>query len=191
MSLSRECNRHSLGRLPDTHGIDKRLQRSKVSILDELYRSTVFKVPVGSVEEDARMFLVPGIEVHQSHPYPVNAAEFPLQAAGVRALANTGGLATDGFRNHAYGKIQLPRNPCCVQAARLRVEQCRLRRQECMGRRHVIPLLKIIGDRKCCVKVSLLYRQRLSGSGEQNMIAFIPTARPTGRCFGSKEYIAG
>ena len=34
--FSMECNCDSLGRLPDVHRVDEKLQRSKIPILDEL-----------------------------------------------------------------------------------------------------------------------------------------------------------
>src|SRR5271154_3833299 len=166
MSLSIECKGDSLGWLPDAHGVKEHLQWSEVPVLDEFYRSLVLKMPVRGVEKDAGMGLVAGVEVHKRHPNPVDAAQFALQAAGVGMLADSWGLASDGLCDHTDWNVQLVGNPRCVEAARLRVEKRRIGRQKCMCCGHGTPLLGIIKDRKCSVKVSLLYRIGAPASSE-------------------------
>jgi hypothetical protein len=80
MSFSMECNRYSLGRLPDAHGVYEQLQRGEIPALNKLYWGAVLKIPIGSVEKDTRIRLVAGIEIHERHPNPIEPTQFALQA---------------------------------------------------------------------------------------------------------------
>ena len=64
MIFSMECNCYSLDRLPGAHGVDEKLQRGKIPILDELDGGMILKAPIGSVEKDAGIRLVAGVEVN-------------------------------------------------------------------------------------------------------------------------------
>jgi hypothetical protein len=99
MIFSIECNCDSLAWLPGAHGVNEKLQRGEIPILDELDRGLVLKIPVGSIEKDANIRLVASVELKQGHPDPIKTAEFSLQAAGIGRLANAGGSPANGLGN--------------------------------------------------------------------------------------------
>jgi hypothetical protein len=123
MIFSMECKGYSLGRLPDAHGVDEKLQGRKIAILNELDGGVVIKVPVWSIEEDTGVGLVAGIEVNERYPDSIKTAEFTLQAAGVGRLADAWGLPANSLGNDCNRDIEFMRDPSRVQAARLGVEQ--------------------------------------------------------------------
>jgi hypothetical protein len=57
----------------------------------------VLKMTVGSIEREACLRLVAGIEVHDRNPDPIDAAQLALRAAGVSMIANLRNLAADRF----------------------------------------------------------------------------------------------
>ena len=97
MIFSMECNCDSLTWLPGAHGVNEKLQRGEIPILDELDGGVVLKIPVGSIEKDASIPLVASVELKQGHPDPIKTAEFSLQAAGIGRLANAGCSPADGL----------------------------------------------------------------------------------------------
>ena len=97
MIFSMECNCDSLAWLPGAHGVNEKLQRCEIPILDELDGGLVLKIPVGSIEKDASIPLVASVELKQGHPDPIKTAEFSLQAAGIGRLANAGCSPADGL----------------------------------------------------------------------------------------------
>jgi hypothetical protein len=123
MIFSMECKGYSLGRLPDAHGVDEKLQGRKIAILNELDGGVVLKVPVWSIEEDASVGLVAGIEVNQRNPDSIQTTKLPLQAAGVGRLADARGFPSNCLGNDRNRDIEFMRDPSRVQAARLGVEQ--------------------------------------------------------------------
>jgi hypothetical protein len=110
MIFSMECNCDSLGRLPGAHGVNEKLQRGKIPVLDELDGGVVLKVPVGSIEKDASIRLVAGVEVKQGHPDSIKTAEFPLQATSIGRLANAWGFPSNGLRNSRYRNTEFSRD---------------------------------------------------------------------------------
>src|ERR1700723_3561501 len=86
MILSMECNCDSLAWLPGAHGVNEQLQRGEIPILDELDGGMVLKIPVGSIEKDARIRLAPSGELKPGHPDAIKTAEFSLQAAQMSRL---------------------------------------------------------------------------------------------------------
>src|SRR3979490_591909 len=106
-----ECNRYPLGRLPDAHGVYEQLQWGEIPVLDELYWSAVLKIPVRSVEKDARIRLVAGVEIHERRPNPLEPTQFALQAAGIVGLAAGVGVASLGSQIDGDRNIQFTRNP--------------------------------------------------------------------------------
>src|ERR1700723_1751635 len=167
MIFSMECNCDSLAWLPGAHGVNEKLQRGEIPILDELDGGVVLKIPVGSIEKDAGIRLVSSVELKQGHPDPIKTAEFCLQAAGIGRAANAGGSSADGLRNDCYRNIEFTRDSTRVQAACLRIEQARFHSRKSMSSGHKAPLTSIILDRKSFVKVALQYRDRCeSGIGE-------------------------
>jgi len=123
MIFSMEYKRYSLGRLPDAHGVDEKLQGRKIAILDELDGGVVLKVPVGSIEENAGVGLVACIEVNQRNPDSIQATQLPLQAASIGRLADAWGLPANSLGNDCNRDIEFMRDPSRVQSARLGVEQ--------------------------------------------------------------------
>ena len=64
MIFSMECNCYSLDRLSGTHGVDEKLQRGKIPILDEFNGGMVLKAAVGGIEKDTSIRLIAGVEVN-------------------------------------------------------------------------------------------------------------------------------
>jgi hypothetical protein len=133
MILSMECNCDSLAWLPGAHGVNEQLQRGEIPILDELDGDMVLKIPVGSIEKDASIRLVAGVELKQGHPDPIKTPEFSLQAAGIGRLANAWGFPADGLHNDCYRNIEFTRDSTRVQAACLRIEQGRFHSRKSMS----------------------------------------------------------
>ena len=112
-----------LGWLPNAHGLDERLQRRQLASFNEFDRGLVLKVSIGRIQEDARIGLVSGVEVHEGHPDPVNAPEVCLQARRIWMLAHAWSFAADRLGDRSDRQIQFPGDTCRVQPARLCIEE--------------------------------------------------------------------
>ena len=135
-----ECNRYSLDRLSGAHGVDEKLQGGKIPVLDELNGSMVFKAPIGGVEKDAGIRLVAGVEVNERYPDSIQTTQLSLEAAGIGRLADAGRLPANSLRDDRNRNIELPRDPCRVQTARVGIEQSWFHRRYGVGSRHMTPL---------------------------------------------------
>ena len=125
-----------LGWLPKAHSLDERLQGRQLASFNELDGSLVLKVSIGRIQEDARIGLVSGVEVYYGNPDPVDAPEVCLKAGRIWVFPDTWSFAADCLRDRSDRKIQFTGDPCCVQPARLWIEEGRISAYECRRSGH-------------------------------------------------------
>src|SRR6516164_8604401 len=125
-----------LDRLSSGHRIDIHFEWIEVAGFNELNRSTAIQGSIRSIEKLTCCGFVSSKQLHQRHPNPVDAAQFRLQAARVRMLANPGSFPANRDRNRCYWHFQFASNPCSVETSGLRVEELRSRNLNCLRTRH-------------------------------------------------------